>query len=308
MFMQLEEFTTPIEMNMNKKAKMRLNILAPLTLFIPFFFLTCTCAFGDGNQKLKIELILSKNKVNYGYAESIPIQIRVSSSDENIYIDQGFSSQNFFTKIRMIDPAGHLVLPIRTKTIDEYPHALPLPYVLQSGTPVRVAPCEVFKKVDEKDNIEKYFFLKLPGYYTAQVQASATAYKNTCNVDKPFWTGLLKSNTLSFYVAGKVEVMIEPSTWYKSWGKNPTAENVKFFIPYEEGMGKSDYQEARIYLNYKEKLKYDYTQSHIVTSLSGGKCLQTLGYVKVGNKYPVTITGWLKNGRVIGGSGLIIIK
>jgi len=287
---------------------MRQIILAPLTLIIPFLFLTCTCAFGDGNQEVKIELILSGKKINYGYNESIPVQVRVSSSDANIYMDQGFSSQNFFTKIRMIDPAGHLVFPIWVKAHDKSPHMPPLPYVLESGVPVRVAPCEVFKRIDKEEDLKNYFFLKLPGYYTAQVQASATAYKKTCNVDKPYWADLLKSNTLSFYVAGRIKVGIEPLTWYKGWKKNPMAEIVKFYIPYEKGMSKSDYQGARIYLNYKEELKCDFSQSHIVTSLNGGKCLQTLGYVKVGNEYPVTITGWLRNGRIFGGTGVIIIK
>ena len=299
---------------------MKLSISFLLTWICLFVLLTPVSVLKAEGQEIKIDLeLVNKNTAIYGFSEAIKVNVRaVCLNAHEIHINQGFSYRNLLLKMRVIDPTGSLVFPKRLKQNDPY-HNLPHlsygfyddPTDSKPGVHVRFAPCEPFKNIDEKVDIRRLFNLELPGYYSAQLKTSAMIFKNgTCNVDaapqvgllKP-WVGLLRSNTISFCVAGRNKVTVSENVWRKSWTKNNPNITVKFIIPYENGRKKADYRTDSIYLNCKAKLeKAELTKTNIIASLKGSECVESLGGdVKTKKRYLIAITGWLKSGQPFGG-------
>ena len=305
---------------------MRLSIPFLLTWIYIFILLTPMFAWAEG-QKIKIVLELAeKNKVIYGAYDPIRVNLKVDSSySQKIYIDKGFSVENIFLKMRVVDPTGRLVFPKPRKSSGQYNQMPPLPYGLydddpndsKPGAPVRFAPCKLFDNIDEKKvNIRRIYNLEQPGYYSMQVETSAMIFENgTCNIDaaprvgllKP-WVGLLKSNTISFCVAGRREVKVDKGVWHKHWVKNNSNKKVKFRIPYENGRTSADYDKDNIYLNCKEKLEVEFFTAEIWAFLSESECAKSLGTEIKNGEYTIAITGWLKSGQPFGGYANIHLK
>jgi hypothetical protein len=284
------------------------------------------------NQDIQIVLELAeKNKVAYvndnpSHTDGpfkIPAYIKFKtnrSGPQDVYINESVTIENISYKMKVIAPNGHQVFPNKQKRSDHYHQMQPLPYVLydddpedtKPGVPVRFAPCKNINKLNDKIiDIGEIYSLKNPGYYTAQIEISTMIFKNgTCNIDaaprvglsKP-WIGLLKSNTISFCLAGNSDISIvyDKRIWNRSWATNNSNKKVMFRIPYENRMKRGDYKGSHIYLNCRAILKIEFLKDYILAIIDESACVKSLGDVETNREYTIAITGWLKNGLPFGG-------
>ena len=162
-----------------------------------------------------IQVDLKFDKRSYRYGEPIGVEIVVrNQSGEDLLISKGFSSMVYYLEMRVIDPAGRLLLARRDEPHNEFPDAPPLAFVLHEGRPIRVASCEVFgtKGINRSrtDDLRKHYALGLAGKYSAQVQLSAMTFKGKpCDVNGYEWVGVLMSETKYFYVEGPSKMKTE---------------------------------------------------------------------------------------------------
>ena len=166
-----------------------------------------------------IQIDLNFDKRSYRYGEPIGVEVVVhNESGKDILISKGFSSKVYSLEMRVIDPAGRLLLATRDEPHDEFPDAPPLAFALYEGRPIRVAACEVLpagsKEVSRTEDLRAYYALALPGKYSAQVQISAMIFKGEpCNVNDYAWLGVLKSETKSFYVQKPTKMKVRLDQW-----------------------------------------------------------------------------------------------
>lgn len=270
-----------------------------------------------GNQVIDIDLRLTSGKQYYGFREEIPVTVQVrNKSNKRILIDRGFSSRTFHLDMQVIDPAGRLLTAIRPDKPHPVPHAPPLPFMLYQRRPVRAAPCEVLLSSYKNDkqkihDLNDFYPLELPGYYSAQIQVSTMIFKGICDVDKPLWMGLLKSNTLYFYMAGETEFHVDPPEWNLAWTNPSQSKTVKIFIKCGKGKTWKDYDWKKgfyfdhIFSNKKIKLNVEKLGSQnpycFMVSINGRQAIKSLKHIRTYKSLPVTVTGWLKNGLPFGG-------
>ena len=329
-FGQLEESIIQL-INQIEPPVMKQSTPLLLTWILLFTQMTPISVWAEG-QDIKIQLELAeKNKVTY-VADALhpddPIKIPISlkcSGAQNIYINKSFTAENIFYKMRVIAPNGHQVFPKRRNPSGQYHQMPPLPYGLydddpndlKPSVPVRFAPCKVFGKMDKGIDIGKLYNLKNPGYYTAQAEVSTMIFENgTCNIDaaprvglsKP-WIGLLKSNTISFCIAGSGKVEIEGNKiiWKKSWATNNSNKLIKFSMPYESGRTSANYDKNNVYLNCKVKLRAELSGNTILANINESDCIRSLGDVETKKQYTIAITGRLTTGRFYGGHAKITL-
>ena len=302
------------------KTVMKPTISCLLKLTCLFFLLIPQFVLGSGSQEINIRLALHENKNIYHNDDPIFIDvktIKLISQDQDIYINEGFSSQNFHFKIRLIDPTGRLVIPKRRELKDQG-HVYPLlPFALHNGVPIRLAPCEIFKKrsLGPKE-IRKIFDpkdLKLPGLYSAQIEVSAMTFEEgTCNVDAPRWVGLINSNIVSFYVTNtKNEAEVIPKIWERSWIKNSSTEDgyVQFRIKCEDITVPNDANGIQAYLNYNQKLLDAKMEGNwLYARGKESNCVQSLRLRQGKRINWIAVTFRLNNGRFCGASKMGILS
>lgn len=254
--------------------------------------------------------------IDYDKDKELLLMVKVSNNkDEPILINSGFKDRDFYRNIKIVTPSGRLLIskspnPKQEGEGSQVPYLHPLPYVLpHNNHPIRVVPCEelpVGNFSPETKDLRDYFrsdFLELPGYYSAQVQVSAMIFNDgICDVDHPRWSGLIKSNVLSFYAKGRTPITVEPLSWKLSSPNIP----VKITVHCQGDKKTEDYDLRNIYLNYRKLLKFSSTGSKFITKLKVGECIKSMGDVTPG-KYWITVTGRLKSGRLFGSSEQITI-
>ena len=256
-----------------------------------------------------ITINLSFDKISFAYGEPIGVQAVVSNqSGGDLLISKGFSSRVYYLEMRVIDPAGRLIIATRDGFHDEFPDAPPLAYVLYQGKPVRVAGCEVFAAGEQitsrTEDLRTNFDLSLPGYYSAQVQVSATVFNGApCAVDDYAWRGLLKSETVYFYVQGSSSgVKVIPDQWKLSWrDDNKKVPDVQVQIRSLEGKGVEDYDPNSINLNTVVAGSVRVLPPKLKAFFNAKEAMESLGdTVQAGQWYRVMITGRLKSGAPFG--------
>ena len=270
-----------------------------------------------------INIDLSFDNSFYEYGEPIGVEVTVTNeSGEDLLISQGFSSMLYYMQMRVIDPANNLLLATRDEYHDEFPDAPPVPVLFYQGRFIRGAPCTVleagWQKISQTDDIRDFYEMKLPGYYSAQVQLSAMVFKgepgDPCDINNYEWLGVLKSQTQYFYVEGTTEVNILPNLWRIVWQDGRyIVPNVKVTIWPEEGKTVNDYQLDAIKLNNVEAEKvcklYSFLKKkhYLLAFFNKQETVNSLGDVEVGKCYPARITGKLTSGKYFGGSRQIKI-
>lgn len=261
---------------------------------------------------IQIRLELHKDKPFYRYGEPVKVTVSVrNNSMEDIYISKEFKSKLFYQEIRVIDPAGRLLMAKR-KAPHEIPDAPPLPFVLYNGRLVRAAPCEKLEKYwsirQTVDNISKYYSMKLPGYYSAHVRVSAMVFnKEICDIHGYKWLGLLKSETKYFYTEGNTKVAIIPDKWRLSWRKAGEGPQVQVNIYPGEEKRIDNYRAKSIRLNNVTAEKVVRSASMLSAYFEAKKCIESLGQVKMNRPYPVVISGRLKSDQPFGGGKNITV-
>ena len=157
-------------------------------------------------EKPEVLIDLKFSKKAYMFGEPIAAKVGIQNrSGRGLLLSRGFGDLDFFLEMRIIDPAGELVLARRNEPHDEFPDAPPLPFVLHDNKPVRAVPCEVLrsgaKRILKSDDLRDHYALERPGNYSAQVQISVAIFKGEpCHTRNYRWLGVIKSNTVNFYI------------------------------------------------------------------------------------------------------------
>ncbi len=271
------------------------------------------------NIRIDLNFLGSSKLINkspfYDYDDPVGVKLAVRNNEgATVWISKGFSSKNYYLQMRVIDPAKRLLIPQSKKAHEEFPDAPPLPFALHQGRAVRVAPCEElhqgFSRFSEADDLRNYYAMDLPGYYSAQVQLSAMVWaEEACDVNNYKWLGLLKSDMKIFYMSGSTKVEVKHKFWQLPWkeGKYPTP-NIEVTIWPKEGKTVDDYDTESIRLNDKvPPLRVDKNISekekkhYLLAVFKNQDGINSLGREEVDLRYPVVISGRLKNGEFFGG-------
>ena len=283
--------------------------------FLLTSIISAPCLYAR-NPSIIIDLKIGKENREpryFHYGEKIPASVEViNKSQHNILISKGFKSKNFLKEMRLIDPAGRLLIPKRSENVEkEFPDAPPLPFFLYKNEPVQVAPCEVLKVgrlVKKLQDLGEYYSLELPGFYSAQIQVSAMIFrKDICSVRDYLWQGVLGSETKYFYFEGTARTRIIPHEWCIGWKNDRPVKQVKVQIYYEAGKTWKDYDLESIRLNHRVVGKVEKQQSVLTAYFNAQKCIKTIDSPKIGKEYPVVISGRMRNRKPFGGGQRISI-
>jgi hypothetical protein len=257
--------------------------------------------------EIHIDLILDKSSYAYGEPVGVEVVVR-NQSGRDLLISKGFRSKVFYLEMRVIDPAGRLLLARRDEPHDEFPDAPPLAFALYEGRPVRVAACEVlpidWEGRSQTEDLRAHYALELPGYCSAQVQLSAMTFDEPpCEADTYAWQGVLKSETKYFYVQGRTKgVRVIPNQWHLSWKEDDKkAPDVQVQIWPEEGETASDYDTGSIRLNNVAARRVEILPPMLKVFFNPKEVMESLGDVEVGQWYSVLVSGRLKSGQPFGG-------
>jgi len=284
--------------------------------FLVVLLLSATSLYA-GNPTVSIDLTIGKENREppyFNFSGKIPASVQViNTSRHDIVISKGFQSKNFFKKMRVIDPAGRLLMPQRSENgKEEFPDAPPLPFVLYKNRPVQVAPCEIFPKgkklVKNFPDIREYFKLELPGFYSAQVQISVMIFrKDICSVKEYLWQGMLSSETIYFYFEGMTKIRIIPANWSIGWKDVPPAKPVEVQIYYETEKTWEDYDLESIRLNHRVDGKVEKQKYMLKAYFNAQECIKTIDSPRIGKGYSVAVSGNMRNRKPFGGGQKIII-
>ena len=220
---------------------------------------------------IKVNLNFHSDSRQYHCDDEVGVIIEVKNASSNdILISKGFKSRRFFLNMRIIDPAGSLLIPkVDTPTISRPPYTPPLGFVENSaGKLVMTTPCEIFKAntklPSETINLNDYYNFEYSGYYSAQVQLSLMEFKRNglCNPNDYKWLGVLKSKTWYFYVEGKLPVRITPNRWHMGW-QNGNSGMMIVQIPLHDGWKPVDINSNSIRVNKREVKSETVSYTHL---------------------------------------------
>ena len=250
-----------------------------------------------------IGIVLSFTKASYQYNEPIGVSVAVSNqSTDPIYINKGFQTLAYYLEMRVVDPAGRLLVVKRQAVHNEFPDAPPLSWaLLPSGKPVRVAACEVLAPgpvlpESSTNDLRTSYDIGLPGYYSAQVQLSVRTFAEApCEVDSYVWSGVLKSETKYFYVGGSSSgARLTPDKWKMSWAQAKSVPNIEVELTPTAGKSAEGYDLQSIRLNNLNSTAVKVQLPKIKAQFDAKAALASLGAVQAGKTYRVLISGRYK--------------
>ena len=263
-----------------------------------------------------IQIDLSFSKASYQYNEPIGVSVAVSNqSTDPIYINKGFQTLAYYLEMRVVDPAGRLLVVKRQAPHNEFPDAPPLSWaLLPSGKPVRVAACEVLAPgpvlpVSSTNDLRTSYDIGLPGYYSAQVQLSVRTFAEApCEVDNYVWSGVLKSETKYFYVGGSSSgARLTPDKWKMSWAQAKSVPDIEVELTPTAGKSAEGYDPQSIRLNNLIPTAVKVQLPKIKAQFDAKAALASLGAVQVGQTYRVLISGRYK-GQPFGVQYLVTVE
>jgi hypothetical protein len=263
-----------------------------------------------------IQIDLAFSKASYEYNEPIGVSVTVRNlSPDAIFISKGFTKPDYYLEMRVVDPAGRLLVVKRQAVHDEFPDAPPLSWaLLPSGTPVRVAACEVLAPgpvlpVSSTNDLRASYDIGLPGSYSAQVQLSARTFDGApCEVDSYVWSGVLKSETKYFYVGGSsAGAKLTPDKWKMSWKDTKSVPNIEVELTPIEGKSAEGYDLQSIRLNNLIPTAVKVQKPKIKAQFDAKAALASLGPVQVGKTYQVLISGKYK-GQPFGAQYVVTVE
>lgn len=248
-----------------------------------------------------------RDKPYYRVQDPIKASVAVSNnSGKSLFVSKGFSSKSFYLEMRVVDPAGRLLIPKAVGERAEVPDAPPLPFALHQDRLVRVAPCEILlpgpRPLQRARDLKQFYSMSLPGFYSAQVQVSTMVFKGeVCDIHDYQWLGMLKSDMIYFYVEGKTKVEIIPSQWSLAWKTKKEIRRVEVLISPTEGVRVDDFKIETIRLNGVSAKGVEKVRTGLMAFFEPNECIESLGPVEVGKSYPVVISGRLRSGQPFGG-------
>jgi hypothetical protein len=274
-------------------------------------------------QTPPISVTATFDKDYFDSAEPLGVTITASNSTgKYLLVNKGFSSRLFHLEMRLIDPAGRLLLPKCDQPRTEFPDAPPLTFVSCNGTPTKVASYELlppgWSVTQRTDDLRDCYQIKLSGHYSAEVQLSVMIFKQSdtppetdpCHADikKYESVGVAKSEPKTLYKQGSTEVDIIPKYWLLAWKDGfYLLPDIAVAIWPEEGRVADDYSLENIQLNnvaanHAFKMYSFLRHKEYILALFGKQeSINSLGPVVVGQRYPVVISGTLKNREYFSG-------
>ena len=280
---------------------------------------------------IELELNFDNPSLYFALGEPIALEAEVrNETGADIWISEGFSSRVFYRQLRIIDPSGRPLLaklnapipappdaePSAEQFAIEAPDAPAYPWRRVGDTVVRGEFCEQLQSgwVSEPwqqraEDIRDYYDISLPGYYSAQVQVAVKIFGGSaCALNDYQWEGLLKSETVYFYVEGTTRVKVIPEKWRLKWQDNrKKPKQIKVQIWPENGMTVDDYMIEGIKLNNLAALRLKKTPSKIEAYFDGNLAIETIGGVELNHWYTVELSGQLTSGEFFGGAQKIKI-
>ncbi len=189
--------------------------MAKSTFQLLFIIIGASIVVSTGSLALaetpEILIDLKFDKTHYDYGEPIGVTVSVmNKSGKNLLLSKGFSALDYYLEMRVIDPAGKLIIAQPHKPHREFPDAPPLARVLHDKEPIPVVPCEVLRAGSKRsvlsEDLRAHYALELPGKYSAQVQLSTMTFKDEpCSTKNYEWLGVLESETKYFYLEKEVK-------------------------------------------------------------------------------------------------------
>jgi hypothetical protein len=297
-----------------------------------FLFIILSAGLMLGSSSLlwaqapDIDVQLIFDKAEYEYGEPIGAEVIVSNqSGAGILVNRGFGSLVYYLEMRVIDPAGRLVVATREDFHDEFPDAPPLAWILHNNKPIRVAGCESLPAGWTSDpsqgrvgDLREYYDISLPGYYSAEVQLSVMTFTGevtsgggaACEVDAYDWQGVIKSDTVYFQVQASSQINVEgasaptkltPEKWKLSWLEDKKGPNkILVEITPQGDLKVADFIADSIKLNNNAPLKIKEKDKKIELEYDSKLALESLGAVQVGQRHRVLISGRLRSGALFG--------
>jgi hypothetical protein len=259
-----------------------------------------------GPPAIQIDLVF--DKASYAFDEPVGMEVTVSNqSGGDITISEGFSSADYYLQMRVIDPAGRLLIVHSPEPGAGSGDAPPLPWVFSEGKFIQVIGCEVlaagWTKVSRTDDLRLYYTMDLPGYYSAQVQLFAKTFDGApCDVRGYTWKGSLKSETKYFYIQGDTRgFRVVPDQWKTSWADEGSKDrDIQVQIWPDEGETAGDYDPESIRLNNVPARRVQVLHPMVKAFFSSRDAITSLGTVAVGETRRVMISGF-KKGTPFGG-------
>lgn len=249
----------------------------------------------------------------FTYRQPVPGTINITNrSSKSFLISKGFGTQRLVMRMRVIDPAGRLLIPSIAKPSSEAPDAPPLPVVEDAdGKLIQAAPCETFPSMGHIQqkirDIGHVYNMALAGYYSLQVQLPVTIFSgHICKARDLQWSGVLKSKTHYIFMEGNTPIHITPEKWELSWKKNPNRSVVEVQIKIPKGKTWRDYNLKSIRLN-NQNGKIERLPNMLKANFLARDCIESLGQVEPGRAYPVLVTGRFKNGKLFGGGKKVTV-
>jgi hypothetical protein len=276
-------------------------------------------------QTPPITVTATFDKEYFDSAEPMGVTVTVTNtSGKYLLVNRGFEAraERFYLEIRLIDPAGRLLLPKCDQPRNEFPDTPPLAYVDCNGIATKVANYEVldrgWSRTYRKDDLRDCYQIKLSGHYSAEVQLSVMIFKQSdeppdtdpCHADikKYESVGVAKSEPKTLYKQGSIEVNIVPKYWLLAWKYGLyLIPDIAVAIWPEEGRVADDYSLENIQLNNvvaKHAFKmYSFLRKkeYVLAFFDKQQAITSLGQVEAGQWYPVVISGTLKNREYFSG-------
>jgi len=277
-------------------------------------------------QTPPITVTATFDKEYFDSAEPMGVTVTVTNtSGKYLLVNKGFKERvkHFYLEMRLIDPAGRLLLPKCDQPRNEFPDTPPLAYVDCNGIATKVANYEVLDPdwssgPIRKDDLRDCYQIKLSGHYSAEVQLSVMIFRQSdvepiidpCHGDikKYESVGVAKSEPKTLYKQGSTEVNIIPKYWLRAWKDGfYLIPDIAVAIWPEEGKVAEDYSLENIQLNNvvaKQAFKmYSFLKQkeYVLALFDKQMAINSLGPVEVGQWYPVVISGTLKNSEYFSG-------
>jgi len=273
------------------------------------------CSIYTKAPEISIHLNLEKRTFVDG--EPIPVEVSViNQSGGSLFITKGFTTDVHYLKIRVIDPANRLILPV----VREAQTGLaPSPFLgkrFYQGSPVTVVGCDEFTAgaeiVSGTADLRSFFDMSLPGYYSAQLRISATVYNSEscmafdneyCALDDYAWRGVLKSEAVYFYLqADSSGAQVTPDQWKLSWlDEDKNVPEIQIQLRSKDDFDVEAINPTSIKINGVSAASVSLLPPKLKAFFNAGKVVEALGdNLQPGKWYRVTITGTLKSGAPFG--------
>jgi len=264
------------------------------------------------------------DKDSYDYGEPVGVTVTVTNtSGQYLRVNKGFSSRLFYLEMRVIDPAGRLLLPQCPQPRTENPDTPPLGWASCGNTQTQVALYEVlppgWSVTSHTADIGSCYRIKFPGHYSAEVQLSVMVFGQSgqdpglidpCkgDIQNYAWLGVVNSEPTTLHTQGTTEVDIIPKYWLHWWKDGLyLLPDLAVVIWPEQGKTVDDYRLENIQLNNvaaKEVHKlysFERKKYYLLALFDKQKVINSLGAFQVGQWYPVVISGMMKVGGLFGG-------